>query len=105
MTNCEIRRNAEAQRTHKTDFELRHSSFTIRHFYVVTLATALNCFSSPSPLGTTVFETISAHHHILVCERDGIRTLSFDGSMESRMSMVDPSQGHFEYTQYYHLPC
>ena len=57
-----------------------------------------------APVGTTVFETTSAHHHIRVYDHNGLRTLSFDGSMETRMSLADPSQGHFEYTEHFHMP-
>jgi spermidine synthase len=65
--------------------------------------------SSAAPQGTIVFETISAHHHIRVVDSyqespQGIRTLSFDGSMETRMSLNDPAQGHFEYTEHFHMP-
>jgi spermidine synthase len=34
----------------------------------------------------------------------GLRTLSFDGSAETRMSLSNPLQGHFEYTEYFHMP-
>lgn len=54
--------------------------------------------------GTVVFETISAHHHIRVVDANNIRTLSLDGSMETRMSLSDPYQGHFEYTEHFHMP-
>jgi spermidine synthase len=62
------------------------------------------CTAWTAPKGTTVFEAISAHHHIRVIDDRGIRTLSFDGSMETRMSLADPSQGHFEYTEHFHMP-
>jgi spermidine synthase len=52
----------------------------------------------------TVFETTSAYHHILVLDQDGLRTLSFDGSTETQMSLSDPTKGHFEYTEYFHMP-
>ena len=52
----------------------------------------------------TIFEKTSAHHHILVYDKDGIRTLSFDGSMETRMSLRNPLEGHFEYTEFFHMP-
>jgi spermidine synthase len=52
----------------------------------------------------TIFEKISAHHHIRVYDQDGIRTLSFDGSMETRMSLRNPAEGHFEYTEFFHMP-
>lgn len=51
-----------------------------------------------------VFETTSPYHHIRVLDEQGIRTLSFDGSAETRMSLRDPLQGHFEYTEYFHMP-
>jgi spermidine synthase len=51
-----------------------------------------------------VFEATSPYHHIRVLDRDGLRVLSFDGSEETRMSLRDPLQGHFEYTEYFHLP-
>ena len=52
----------------------------------------------------TVFETTSAYHHIQVVDQDGMRTLSFDASTETRMSLADPLKGHFEYTEYFHMP-
>ena len=51
-----------------------------------------------------VFETTTAHHHVRVFDQQGVRMLSFDGSMETRMSLRDPLSGHFEYTEFFHLP-
>src|ERR1051326_8250814 len=51
-----------------------------------------------------VFETTSPYHHIRVLDEAGTRTLSFDGSAETRMSLQNPLQGHFEYTEYFHMP-
>src|SRR5688572_15116631 len=51
-----------------------------------------------------VFETTSPYHHIRVIDQQGLRALSFDGSMETRMSLRDPLTGHFEYTEYFHMP-
>jgi spermidine synthase len=51
-----------------------------------------------------VFNTYSAYHHIQVLDDLGIRTLSFNGSMETKMSRMNPLQGHFEYTEYFHMP-
>jgi spermidine synthase len=53
---------------------------------------------------TVVFEKTSAHHHIRVIDHAGTRILSFDGSQETRMSLSNPLQGHFEYTEYFHMP-
>ncbi len=54
--------------------------------------------------GAIVYETTSPYHHIQVVEEAGIRTLSFDGSMETQMSLDDPLQGHFEYVEYFQMP-
>jgi len=51
-----------------------------------------------------VFETTSAYHHIRVVDQAGVRTLCFDDAWESRMSLQNPLQGHFEYTEYFHMP-
>lgn len=51
-----------------------------------------------------IFEITSPYHHIRVIDEGGIRTLSFDGSMETRMSLRNPLLGHFEYIDYFHMP-
>src|SRR5437870_12449102 len=51
-----------------------------------------------------VFDTFSAYHHIQVVDQGGTRTLSFNGSMETKMSPANPLQGHFEYTEYFQMP-
>lgn len=53
--------------------------------------------------GGVVFETTSPYHHIQVMDQAGIRTLYFDASTETKMSLADPLQGHCEYTEYFHL--
>jgi spermidine synthase len=50
-----------------------------------------------------VFEETSPYHHIKVVDHFDMRTLSFDGSMESRISLADPFLGHFEYTKLFHM--
>ena len=52
---------------------------------------------------TVRFETTSPYHHIMVVDQNGFRVLSFDGSTESRMSLDNPLEGHFEYTEFFHL--
>ena len=54
--------------------------------------------------GGVVFEITSPYHHIRVVDEGGLRTLSFDGSAETRMSLQNPLQRHFEYTEYFHMP-
>ena len=51
-----------------------------------------------------VFEVTSPYHHIRVTDQDGMRTLCFDDATETRISLKDPLEGHFEYTEYFHLP-
>ncbi len=51
-----------------------------------------------------VFDATSPYHHIRVIDDRGVRTLSFDGSQETQMLLADPSRGHFEYTEYFHMP-
>ncbi len=51
-----------------------------------------------------VFDTYSHYHHIQVIDESSYRTLSFNGSHETQMSLTDPLQGHFEYTEYFHMP-
>lgn len=54
--------------------------------------------------GAVVLEIDSPYHHIKVLDEEGIRTLSFDGSMETRMSLANPLEGHFQYIEYFHMP-
>ncbi len=51
-----------------------------------------------------IFETTSVYHHIMVTDEGSMRTLYFDNAMESRMSLRDHLRGHFEYTEFFHLP-
>ena len=51
-----------------------------------------------------IFERISAYHHIQVYDERGVRTLSFNGSWETKMSLTNPLTGHFEYTEYFQMP-
>src|ERR1044071_1480081 len=60
--------------------------------------------SSVSSRATIVFETFSPYHNVQVVDEDGMRMLSFNGTRETRMSLADPLQGHFEYTEYFHMP-
>jgi len=61
----------------------------------------LNCVAGQAAI---VFDRFSAYHHIQVLDERGVRTLSFNGSMETRMSLANPRQGHFEYTEYFQMP-
>jgi len=50
------------------------------------------------------YEATSAYHHLRVMDEQNFRTLYFDNAMESRMSLTNPLLGHFEYTEYFHMP-
>src|SRR5471032_2587361 len=50
------------------------------------------------------FERISLYHHIQVYDENLVRTLSFNGSWETKMSLTNPLAGHFEYTEYFQMP-
>ena len=39
-----------------------------------------------------------------VLDNAGVRTLCFDDAMETQMSLANPLQGHFEYTEDFHMP-
>jgi spermidine synthase len=54
--------------------------------------------------GAVVFEATSPYHHVRVVEQNGMRTLCFDDATQSRVSLADPLKGHFEYTEYFHMP-
>jgi spermidine synthase len=60
--------------------------------------------AAPQLRSAVVFKEFSAYHHIQVLDERGIRTLSFDRSQETRMSLANPLLGHFEYTEYFHMP-
>jgi len=77
------------------------SALRVRLFSAV-LAAAL--FVAPCVSAEVVFSAYSAYHHIQVIDEGGLRTLSFNGSMETRMYREIPLQGHFEYTEYFHTP-
>ena len=70
----------------------------IKAAIMILLCSVASC---PAPVA---YETTSAHHHIKVIDEGGVRTLSFDGSMETRMSLQNPLLGHFEYTEFFHVP-
>ena len=52
----------------------------------------------------TVFETTSPYHHIRVADHGRLRILHFNHTTQSQISLDDPLQGHFEYTEYFHMP-
>jgi spermidine synthase len=75
---------------------------SLRHFLpgIFTLAAAFNLTAAHQVL----FEATSQYHHVYVTDDNGLRLLFFDDTTESRMSLQDPLKGHFEYTEYFHMP-
>jgi spermidine synthase len=51
-----------------------------------------------------IFETYSPYHFVQVIDQGGERLLSFNGTRETKMSLANPLQGHFEYIEYFHMP-
>jgi spermidine synthase len=73
--------------------------------WLLSLAVLLCAWSGRAQPGKqVVFERISQYHHIQVYDEEGIRTLSFNGSWETKMSLEDPLTGHFEYTEFFQMP-
>jgi spermidine synthase len=73
--------------------------------WLLCMAVLLCAASSQARQGKkVVFERISQYHHIQVYDEDGVRTLSFNGSWETKMSLADHLTGHFEYTEYFQMP-
>jgi spermidine synthase len=81
------------------------SGFSVCAPRLVSLAVLLCGWSGWAQPGKEVrLERISQYHHIQVYDEEGIRTLSFNGSWETKMSLADPLTGHFEYTEYFQMP-
>jgi spermidine synthase len=73
-------------------------------FAVIACATVmLGCWPARAQK-EVLFERTSAYHHIQVYDENGIRTLSFNGSWETQMTITNPLTGHFEYTEYFQMP-
>jgi spermidine synthase len=75
---------------------------TLRSKWIWAL-TALG-LAAPAASAAVAFELTTAYHHILVTEANGLRTLCFDDGLETQMRISDPLQGHFEYTEFFHMP-
>jgi spermidine synthase len=69
---------------------------------LLTLSFALSAASAAR--GEMIFEKYSPYHHVQVIDERGTRMLSFNGTRETQMSLANPLQGHFEYTEFFHTP-
>jgi spermidine synthase len=80
-------------------------SFSIWASWLLGLAALLWCESGRAQSDRVIVaEPPSKYHQIQVYDEGGIRTLSFNGSWETKMSLRDPLTGHFEYTEYFQMP-
>ena len=70
-------------------------------FVLVLLISTLLPFRAGA--GQLIYETTSPYHHIRVMDENGMRTLLFDDAQETRMQISNPLNGHFEYTEYFHM--
>ena len=68
---------------------------------LLTVCLATAAAAAPAKV---IYQLTSAYHNIRVLEETGSRTLCFDDAWESSISLQNPWQGHFEYTEYFHMP-
>jgi spermidine synthase len=81
----------------------RISLFEFRAF--IMLGFSLLALAGSCPLrASVIYEATSPYHNIRVVQDGDLRILCFDDAWESRMSVANPAQGHFEYTDYFHMP-
>jgi spermidine synthase len=71
---------------------------------LISFATAAIAQRASRGSGSLVYEVTSPYHHIRVIDDAGLRTLFFDSGMETRMSLKNGLEGHFEYVDYFHMP-
>jgi spermidine synthase len=93
------RREVRHRRASRPD---RTSGPPVRASRTILLGLAL--LAALSARAEVAYEVTSPYHHIRVLDQDGMRTLCFDDATETRMSLTDPLSGHFEYTEYFHMP-
>lgn len=63
-------------------------------------------WNTPARGQEVIFEQYSAYHHVLVVDssRTGMRTLMFDDTQQTIMSLRDPQGRGFEYKDFFHVP-
>ncbi len=74
-----------------------------RHAAAPLLLLTLLCACGPAD-AQILFDRYSAYHHILVVDEGDIRMLRFDETRQSQMSLRNPVEGGFEYTDFFHVP-
>src|SRR5512137_2225244 len=91
-----MRRATGARSACKTIFEMRSWKF------VATLAVLAAGLVSRA--AREIYQVTSPYHHIRVLDQGDMRTLCFDDATQTRISLQDALKGHFEYTEYLHMP-
>lgn len=117
MSTDKSAREKKGRGLKEIDSRLSASPFVLRPFHHPAVSICVHpwlrlsvlvlglAFGSASPLcAVVVFSTYSPYHYIEVIDEGGLRTLSFNGSQETRMYREEPLLGHFEYTEYFHMP-
>jgi spermidine synthase len=74
-----------------------------KHAVAWGVLAGLVCGVATDASAKTLYEKDSAYHHIVVTEKDGLRTLWFDRLRQSAVDLKDPDRMVFHYTQYLHL--
>lgn len=81
-----------------------HGTARLRSLSFALTALAFLGAQVPCPAQTRlVYEATSPYHHVRVVDSAGLRTLCFDDATETQMRVANPLQGHFEYTEYFHM--
>ena len=73
-------------------------------YFMITALALQTVFPAAGAFARVIYETTSPYHHIRVLDDGNFRTLCFDDALETRMSIQDPLTGHYEYTEYFHMP-
>lgn len=91
--------------TEKTGIRSGRGSRGLRNHALLLLAVAwIGALEPALAQGRIVHETTSAYHRIRVTDRLGLRVLTFDRTEQTRMALVNPLQGHFEYIEFFFMP-
>ena len=64
----------------------------------------VSCLATAPVHAGTIFEVTTVYHHIRVVDQGTERILFFDDAQQTRMSLQNPAAGHFEYTEFFHMP-
>jgi len=80
------------------------SALTRKKALAVSMVLFVMAGASTCAEAEVLFDRYSAYHHILVVDEGDTRTLQFDDTRQSKMSLRNPVEGGFEYTDFFHVP-